>query len=70
MWPERRPKDAGLAKAIKAAGSSNALARLVGVDPSAVSRWKRVPFEHVITIERVTGVPREELRPELYQRKK
>lgn len=37
--------------------------------PSAISRWferGRIPAEHVLTIERLTGVGRESLRPDIY----
>lgn len=60
----------GLKKAIKKAGTQQALADLIGVRQSHVSNWlnrnKRVPAERVLTIERATGVPRHELRPDLY----
>lgn len=44
------------------------LARLVGVNRSTFLRWeeRRVPAERVLDVERVTGVPRHELRPDLY----
>lgn len=44
------------------------LARILDVDKSAVSRWARgrVPAERVVEIERMTGIPRSELRPDLY----
>jgi DNA-binding transcriptional regulator YdaS (Cro superfamily) len=57
----------GLKKAIERAGSKRALAEKLGVKPQAVSQWKeRVPPLQVLKIERVTGVPRHELRPDLY----
>lgn len=44
------------------------LARLVAVDKSTVTRWARktVPAERVVEVERVTGISRKELRPDLY----
>ena len=44
------------------------LGRLVGVRRAAVCKWerKRVPAERVLDVERVTGIPRHELRPDLY----
>jgi DNA-binding transcriptional regulator YdaS (Cro superfamily) len=56
----------GLQKAIEAAGSGSALARLLGIDRAAVHRWRDVPPRHIIMIEKMTGVPREQLRPDLY----
>jgi TorA maturation chaperone TorD len=44
----------------------SALARQIGVSQPAVSGWKRVPPDRVIATEAATGVPRTELRPDLY----
>ncbi|MBC8980780.1 helix-turn-helix domain-containing protein [Pseudomonas lurida] len=58
-----------LERAIAAAGSAVALAKLAGVTPMAVSYWKvrGVPARHVVLIESVTGIPRHDLRPDLYR---
>jgi DNA-binding transcriptional regulator YdaS (Cro superfamily) len=60
----------GLDEAILKAGSQAALAGMLGVRQSHISNWKnrnkRVPAERVLEIERVTGVPRHKLRPDLY----
>jgi DNA-binding transcriptional regulator YdaS (Cro superfamily) len=39
-----------------------------GVNKSTVLRWEEgfLPAERVLEIERVTGIPRHELRPDLY----
>lgn len=62
----------GLERAIKQAGSQTALAGLLGVRQSHISNWKnrqgRIPAERVLDIERVTGVSRHDLRPDLYPR--
>lgn len=42
-----------------------ALAAELGVGPSAVTQWVRVPAEHVTTVARLTGIPASELRPDL-----
>lgn len=52
--------------AIDAAGGLVALAVALQLAPSTVSEWRRVPAERVIAVERITGVPRTELRPDLY----
>lgn len=59
-------REPGVMAALAAAGSINALARTLGIDPAAVSRWHRIPAARVIQVERVTGVRREILRPDLY----
>lgn len=61
--PERDP---ALDKAIKAVGKGHELARALGISPQALSQWDRVPPERVHDVERVSGVPRSELRPDLY----
>lgn len=61
---------AGLEKAITKAGSQAELARLLGTSPQHVWNWlnrdKKVPAEHVLPIERATGVSRHELRSDIY----
>jgi DNA-binding transcriptional regulator YdaS (Cro superfamily) len=47
-------------------GRRVALARELGITPGAVSQWSRVPAERLIEIERVTGIRRELLRPDLF----
>ena len=43
-----------------------ALASALGHHRQAVYRWGRIPAERVIEIEQLTGVPREELRPDIF----
>lgn len=52
--------------AVEAVGGQAVFARLIGVTPQAVSQWKEVPPLRVLVVERVSGVPRHELRPDLY----
>jgi TorA maturation chaperone TorD len=59
-------RDAGLERAISAAGGVTSLSRLIGVSQPAVSGWKRVPPDRVLAIEAATGIPRTALRPDLY----
>jgi len=56
----------GKQKAIEAAGGITALARELGIDHNAIRRWHNVPDKWIIRIERLTLIPREELRPDLY----
>lgn len=57
-----------LLKAIENVGGQSALARLLGVKQPVVANWlsRRLPAERVLRIESLTGVPRSELRPDLY----
>lgn len=58
-------KDAALLKAIEAVGAS-AIAVACGITRQGVSDWKRVPPGRVLTVEQVSGVPRHELRPDIF----
>lgn len=51
-------------------GGQRALAEAMGITPQAVNKWKtsRVPAERVLDLERVTGVSRHEIRPDIYPR--
>lgn len=42
------------------------LARNLGIARQALYQWRRIPAERVIEIERITGIQRQELRPDLY----
>lgn len=42
------------------------ISRELGITHGAVYQWKKVPAERVLEVERVTGIPRHELRPDLY----
>jgi len=59
-----------VARAIKASGGLGALAKVIGISPQAVDKWRRngVPAERVLALELASGVPRHELRPDLYPR--
>ena len=68
----RNAKNA-LQKAIDRAGGQTALAAKIGVRQSLISFWLNQAKEgaapdKVPAIERVTGVPRYELRPDVYAR--
>lgn len=58
-----------LERAIKAAGSATRLAALLGVHKSTITDWKQggVPAERAVQIERATGVPRAQLRPDIFE---
>jgi DNA-binding transcriptional regulator YdaS (Cro superfamily) len=60
--------DQGLKLAIAAAGTKYRLAKLLKITPQALQRWQRIPIGRVVEVEKVTGISRERLRPELYAR--
>ena len=51
--------------AAKEFGGVVKLSLALGLSRAAVSNWKRIPAERVLEVERVTGIPRHELRPDL-----
>lgn len=59
-----------LHRAVDVAGGQTELARKLGTSQARVWQWlrpgRRLPAEYVLQIERATGVPRHELRPDLY----
>jgi DNA-binding transcriptional regulator YdaS (Cro superfamily) len=47
-------------------GGVSKLAALLGIRHQSFYSWHRIPAERVLDVERVTGIPRHELRPDLY----
>jgi hypothetical protein len=47
-------------------GMLSRIAEALGITRGAVAQWTRVPAERVLEVERVTNVPRHDLRPDLY----
>ncbi|MEI4482200.1 MULTISPECIES: transcriptional regulator [unclassified Phyllobacterium] len=58
-----------VAKAAEKTGGVVSLARELGIKHTAMYSWKRVPAERVLDIERVSGISRHELRPDLFGEK-
>ena len=50
--------------------TQTAFGEMVGVQAAAVSKWSsgRVPAEQVVKIHKATGIPKHELRPDLFDR--
>lgn len=56
-----------LIKAKEAAGGNAGMAeKLGGLTSQAVSQWKRVPAGRVLEVERITGISRHHLRPDVF----
>jgi DNA-binding transcriptional regulator YdaS (Cro superfamily) len=47
------------------AGSAATLAHKLGVTRQALSQWEVVPMLRVLEVERITGIARHELRPDI-----
>jgi DNA-binding transcriptional regulator YdaS (Cro superfamily) len=56
----------GVRAAVIAAGGYRALARALKLSHVTVYRWHRIPAERVIAVEKITGLARELLRPDIY----
>ena len=60
-----------LERAVKKVGGQTALAARIGTHQTNVWYWlnkaKRLPAERAIQIEIATGVPRHELRPDIFE---
>ena len=59
-------RDNGVTLAISKVGGVNKLAAQLGIKQPSVSGWKRVPAERVISVEKISGVSRTVLRPDIY----
>lgn len=53
---------------IQRRGATAELARALGISHAAIRQWQDVPAARVVEVERLTGIPREALRPDLYRR--
>jgi DNA-binding transcriptional regulator YdaS (Cro superfamily) len=49
-------------------GSVTALARALGIKHPALFRWRQVPAGRVLQIEKLTGISRHDMRPDIYPR--
>lgn len=62
--------DSPLAAAVRMAGSQTAFGALIGKRQSVINDWLRegrpLPAEHVLTVEKATGISRHALRPDIY----
>jgi len=66
MKLSRDARKRSLHRAIEAAGGLAKIAAALDVTVQAVSQWNEVPPLRVLEVERISGVSRSELRPDLY----
>jgi DNA-binding transcriptional regulator YdaS (Cro superfamily) len=58
--------DKALSRAINKVGGPSEFARQLGIKPPSIYKWQRVPAERVLAVERISGVSRHKLRPDIY----
>lgn len=49
-------------------GLSSKLAKELGISTGAIAQWGRVPAERLPDVERITGISRHDLRPDICPR--
>jgi len=59
-------RDPALQEAATAIGGITKLSIALGLSRAAAPQWTRVPYSHVLEVERLTGVSRYKLRPDIY----
>jgi len=71
MRQRTKPRDKGLTDALASAKTARRLAELLStigepISVQAVAKWDRCPSARCLDVERVTGVSRYRLRPDIY----
>jgi len=65
--PKSKSRKTPLQRAKEAVGGNTALAlAITGITPQAISQWDQIPLNRVFDVERATGIPRAELRPDFF----
>ena len=67
-YPERMATLTGMELIRSRFGLMAEISRALGMTKGGVTRWQIVPADRVVEVERITGIPREQLRPDLYVR--
>jgi len=53
-------------KQIYKANQVSEVARACRITTQAIAQWRKVPYARVLIVERVTGIPRHQIRPDIY----
>jgi DNA-binding transcriptional regulator YdaS (Cro superfamily) len=53
-------------RVVEKAGGVTPLARHLGIRMESIYSWTQIPAKRVVEVERITGIPREELRPDVF----
>jgi hypothetical protein len=63
---ETKIMDRAIRAAVDKAGGWRPLARELGIKAQSLQNWRRIPPTRVLQIEKITGLPRTFLRPDIY----
>lgn len=63
----KKIKDPGLRLAVERAGSRYRLAKIIGIGLPALSRWEQIPLKRLLQVEKLLGINRELLRPDMFR---
>jgi DNA-binding transcriptional regulator YdaS (Cro superfamily) len=66
LWFIMRPMMIELRKYLEEHGRQAELARELGITVQAVNKWKQAPAKRTLQIERITGISRHILRPDIF----
>lgn len=61
-----KAKPPELEEVFRRAGTLSSVAAHLGISRAAVSVWRKVPLRHLRAIAKLTGLPPERLRPDLF----
>jgi DNA-binding transcriptional regulator YdaS (Cro superfamily) len=62
-----RHRDSGLDEIYAIHGLAAKIARELGISRAAVCAWRKVPIRHLREVARISGIPKERLRPDIFE---
>ena len=63
---KRKSRSGALEAVLQETGTLAKLAKQLGISRAAISQWQEVPVHRVLEVEKITGVSRYQLRPDIY----
>lgn len=48
-------------------GRASELADCLGITPGAIPQWREIPSDKLLAVEKITGIKRQVLRPDLFE---
>jgi len=56
-----------VAVAVSHLGSAAELAKRLGISRQALNQWETIPVRHCRALEALTGIPKHEMRPDIFE---